>query len=777
MRVTVKTVAERQVGLFAWTAGVGAVAGSLAAAIASDKATWQRALFFTLVLIASAMFIVLVVVGVQAFSSWLWDRPRLWASTQDSEQASPELALKVAAVNPEDIDRVRIHDFTSPVNGLEVFGLSELELDDLEKHHPEKLLIEAPPGFGKTFLLRRIANNLSHIHNTFLVTCDKIYAPTLKNAKSDQLLYEIIHHSLGEDAAQNFRRGQQRKRWRVLILDGLNEIAADQESIQYLLDQAGVTDHLVVLASQRPNYTHTPPRGYVTGFLLPLEASFVKSSFGNVSDRSMGLLRIPLFYELRRSQGIEAATRADAVRTYFTRCLLGLPDYKSLNKQSNDVQQVGLSTAFLSIGEAAAAIYRERQSLTADRQFFTSRNLFERIGGIDKALEMGIIVKDANLIRFRHQLFHDWAIAKYYFDKGKLLSDGWWRNDLEIATLSRQSTDALEFLVQMHAQAPQGDPELVIRRIYDWDYPAAAASLISWERSVQSDSRLQSPPQYLEEAIFSLVAEKEFDLFQHTIRRFESMRPSVDLVLSDLLPGLPDRYTLDDLLAAVSRADAAINVPNWFKSWVDEFCKDVPFEQRLQLLESDEAVLAWTASNVIARSEINYEQLSRIRKVFDTFKSAACAGENEGNIQDHATTVCWRLVHAVGHSGVAVQFLKEVAGDECIPSDVRHGAVRSLLSIALSCKNADVARSSIDAVLSLDKAGLFSKNRVASAVRLCSIPAQHVNDPMLRRWIDSFDEMFNRHAQKVDSSDPVEIAAWGRRMKEFEEWKELQECE
>ena len=672
------------------------------------------------------------------------------------------LPVPIVAVQGELIDSVRTNDFTSPVVDQDGFELPQLDLDGLATGQLKRVLIEAPAGFGKTFLLSRAAANLSQDRHTFFVSCSRITPSVLENVPASRLLYEVIAEAISPTAAEHFVKSESRQLSRLLVLDALNEIGADPDAIQRLLHQARVAEDLTVLASQRPAITRAPPEGYTLGFLLPLDRKFVTKELGIIDPVMLRLLRIPLFFELRRKKGIRASTQVQAIRDYFARCLVGLPRFGHLSnkKLTKQAQARSLAPALHSIGEAATEVYRHEQSTAMKEQSFLSMGLFAAIGGVSQALAAGFAVRDGDLVRFRHQLFHDWAVARFYFDKKLIQSSDQLRADLKVATLSRQSPDTLEFLVQMHAQQSPEDAETAVLRIYDWDYPTAVASLVSWMKVAQPNGPLPPPPRHLEIATFSLIAEKGFDLFDHTVRRFESIRSSVEPVLERLLQLQGGRYGLADLISAVRTADIGPDVPGWYGSWVRAFCENMQFEDLLTLLQSDDGALGWTASNVLARSLINRKHGPGIVALFNSVR---------GGTRDRIATIRWRLVHAVGRSDWAVRFLGDTAGDAGVEADVRYGAIRSLTSIALT--NETVARAAIDTVSSLDRQCLLQDPRVASAIRLCCIPAPGVTPPLLQHWVALFEEMLGRHRDELEPRDPGRASLWGRRLEELQAWK------
>jgi hypothetical protein len=685
---------------------------------------------------------------------------------EDSDYVVPEpLPVPIVAVESEFIDSVRTHDFTSPLDDSSMFRLQPLDLDGLASDQLKQVLIEAPAGFGKTFLLRRTAANLSQGLHTFFVTCNRIPAEVFKTASASDLLNQVVAEGISPEAATRFLESGSSQQRRLLVLDGLNEIGIDQDAIQRLLRQARVAENLTTLASQRPAITQAPPEGYTFGFLLPLDPQFVEKLVGAVDPVSMRLLRIPLFLELKKAEGIEAKTQVDAARTYFEQCLLGLERFRRAKKLLPQAREHLLAPAFRSIGQAATEIYRQKRSTVADEQFFRESELFTDIGGVDQALEAGFLVRDGDLLRFRHQLFHDWAVAKSYFDEAILLNGTHPRTALDVATLSRQSADALELLVQMYAQRSPGYAETAVLKIYDWDYPAAATSLLSWIKAAEPYGPLPQPPRHLEVATFSLMAEKGLDLFQHTVRRFDAIRSSVEPVLRNRLQLPPGQYELPDLVRAIGKADLGASVPGWYTTWVRAFCQDMTFDELLALLQSDDGVLGWTASNILARSPLTEKNGLEIWELFSSI------GAESTSSADRTATLRWRLVHAVGRSEWAVGFLNLAARDSSVEADVRYGAIRSLFSIALTSDASCCP--SIDKVLSLDRAGLLREPRVCSAIRRCSIPASGVLPPSVEYWVASFEEMLGRHRDDLEASgDQAGALVWARRIVQFEAWKQ-----
>jgi hypothetical protein len=434
-----------------------------------------------------------------------------------------------------------------------------------------------------------------------------------------------------------------------------------------------------------------------------------------------------------------------------------------LTTWTKEARNGALEAPLLSIGRAAHSMYSEGKSTAVEENFFADRSLLTEIGGVPGALEAGFFVRDGGLVRFRHQLFHDWAVANYYLQTRAILASTELRRDLDSATLLRQSTDALEFLVQMNARRSQADAEKVVLNIYDWDYPSAVTSLLSWMNVASPGGPIPQPSDHITITTLSLIAEKQFDLFQHTVQRFVRIRSLVDPVLIRLL-SLPENYSLSDLVQAVGNSIPRGLTPSWYGAWVSAFSQVMPFLELLQLLQSYEGALGWTASNVLARDSLNEDQL---REIVDLFDSLA----GEVGSSDHAATVRWRLVHSVGRSPLAGPFLSDVARNSTFEDDVRYGAVRSLCSLALG-RDGDSAQSSLHLVEALDAGGFLNRPRIADAIRRCCIPAESVSPWSTDIWYVAFQHMLVSHTEELRATGSGAVAAWTLRLEELGAWHE-----
>lgn len=647
-------------------------------------------------------------------------------------------------------------------------SVQSLDVESLATGECRRLLIEGHAGFGKSFLLRRAAASLSQAFPTFFIPCSQIPTDSL-DAEPGELLSQIVAEVLGPVTAHKFESLQSEGEVCLLVLDGLNEIAVEFAKVERLLKQARLAPDLLVLASRRPAITRNPPEGYVLGFLLPLRAEYVTNQFGKLQHEMLRLLRIPLFFQMRKEHGIEASNESDAIQEYLVQCLLGLAIFGHLRDSTAEHQHNQLKPALRSIGDAAVAMYEQLGSTAAAEEFFANHALLLEIGGVSAALECGFFVRDGNAVRFRHQLFHDWSIAFAYRNRNAVLDSTNARHELNVATLSRQSTDALGFLVQMHATSNQVNAEQVVLNIYDWDYPSAATTLLSWKRFAEANPEL-APSRHIEIAIFSLIAEKRFDLFQHTVDRFESLRVSIDPLLIEHL-GLSEGYSLIELEEAVATSDPGEDLPAWYLEWVHAFAGEMSFGDLLTQVEIGEDILGWTASNVLLRREMGDSELDLITAMFESLTTQTEVP------MDHVQTVRWRLVHAVGRTPAAADFLAQVAGDESHESDVRYGAVRSLCALAL-ISQANVVGQILQRLVDLDSQGYLEDPRVATAIRRCCIPAAGVRPRSVPAWREGFATMLGSHIQRLSSEgSQEELALWQERMENLEAWTASEESD
>jgi hypothetical protein len=635
------------------------------------------------------------------------------------------------------------------------FRLSALDIGLVDSGEQTHVLIEAAAGYGKTQLLRRIADNLSQAQPVFLVEGHWI-AAGIVNPTDDDMLRKVILVAIGPTAASSFEEALSEHRKVVLIFDGLNEVGASRRELEALLDRASVTPGVSVIAAQRPSLSYRPPEGYVAGFIMPLDVDFVKHRFPSVSNLELRLLQIPLFFDLKSKGKATGSTREEAIANYFQSCLVQLPRYASFRSLTPEAQAPRLQSALLSIAQCAYEMYLHDRSIAMRSDQIDSEGWLREIGDVSGAVNATFMVREDDLVRFRHQLFHDWGAALWVHQGGVGSFPSVQDAVLDAITMERQSFDVLAFVVQRLARESQSAAESAVLRIYDWDFPAAVAVLLDWEDATE-DPNTYAPSMPLRIAIRSLIADKKFDGFKRGIERFERVRPAIEPLLEEEI-GLPAGYDQEALVESVGDFDAS-GAPSWFEEWVAIFADRLLDEELIARLESDSPVIGWTAANTLARRAIG---LSAFEQLVGAYTRLVADGSTDYHTQR------WRMVHALMRSQEAVEFLSGVAASSEENRDVRYGALRSLVSIAWCCDPAQVDRT-LECLDTGMTAEALSDARLASILMQCSIPSESlVSAERLEAVRPVISSLMRRRIELLAASGSADVEAWQKRVDELE---------
>jgi hypothetical protein len=299
-------------------------------------------------------------------------------------------------------------------------------------------------------------------------------------------------------------------------------------------------------------------------------------------------------------------------------------------------------------------------------------------------------------VQFDHPLKHDYLAARYLAQH----DTEWTPASLDVVSFESNSFDALAMTLELLQDEAECDT--FIQRVHNWNW---AAALICIAKAVRSGSGRHS--QEIQFAVLALVTEKLFDPVQQTRARANEVLALFPQTIAAPYNQVRD---LGELRALVEQQVQAENAQPehepWFPKWCDLFVRfDSPIfsETDLQQIVRQEALIGWTAANVLRRFKLSELDVRQLRAYYD-----ACNACDYGDWR--ASTIRSRVVHALGQTdtrAVVDLLFKALSDDRYIWA--RIGAARSLVEIGALTADAELRRHVIDTLL--DMVDTFAKEK------------------------------------------------------------------
>jgi hypothetical protein len=503
-----------------------------------------------------------------------------------------------------------------------------------------RVLLLGEGGAGKTSLMRRMWHR-AHNAGLFATYVDlrrwrSELSDEWRTADDDAWRTDLLLERLGVPPTNEAELGLVELGTQALVLiDGINEVAnRDAEQLlicaEYLArhhSRAGVvvTDRLV----RREN----------VGARWSLARLIRAETPDGTPEGDTRLLRNAFFLNLAIRGELEGNSASAAFLTYLR-------------------NHVGLDDSELDAAAAAAAdAYRAHAGRTFDLERFRD------IAGTaaDKLEQAGRLVVDPPRASFSHHLFHDTLAARWLAAD----EERWNPPNFNALTFHASSFDALALALEQLPDPTRVD--LFVRRIYDWNYYGAAYALA---RARQLGDIEVSTGMHV--ALLAMLAERRWDPVRSTADRVEDALRLVGDELSNELLHAKDPLAVRDRIKR-EHLEGAV-----YEAWVRLFVRedDAPADDELlDALDQDESLLGWTAANVLRRAPATPAAVDHTLKVL---------------ADNPSPTIRWRAAHVLGAwpSQAAIKALRRalLRDDE---SDVRYGAIRSLMDIAARTRGAD----------------------------------------------------------------------------------------
>lgn len=493
-----------------------------------------------------------------------------------------------------------------------------------------RVLIQAKGGSGKTTILEQIgyAGAASGAKVSRLDAL--VWADSFDGKSADRAVPEhILDLSIPSVSGVELRKGQRF----LLLIDGLNEIAPSLGA--HLLDEvdqlAAHYPSLAVFVTDRLHRRQVSSKLWILATLSPVPWERVCELLGDEADDIETSLRVPYYLNLaiRGDRG----SRSEQHRTFLLK-------HGGVDSQRLD-----------DLASAAYTQYQENGDRGVDLDSLTAA-----VGQsvVDSLTSAGSLLVEPTC-RFAHHLVHDYLAASHAASRPEL----WNEDGFDTLTFSATSMDALAMVLE---QAPK-DADLLVRRVYDWNF-YGAASLIAEDRDGEAHVSAA-----MELAVVIMLGERRFDRFASTVERVSDGLSVID---SEVAREMMATRSKEDIIDYVRRNASRYGETPWLADWVELYTRPLSQLATLEdvnVVASDDSVLGWTMSNVLRRSRLDKNvalRLARLARVGNT------------------VAVRWRSVHALGvvpTSETTSAVFEVLDHDESMW--VRYGAIRSLMEIAL----------------------------------------------------------------------------------------------
>jgi hypothetical protein len=303
-------------------------------------------------------------------------------------------------------------------------------------------------------------------------------------------------------------------------------------------------------------------------------------------------------------------------------------------------------------------------------------------------------------VEFRHQLLHDALAALKVASASKADEETLLRGPaFDVVSLDAASPDAIELAVEA-VQRPEDllskrqnplEPRELLSEVFDWNFRITLQCVASFDR--RGDSPL---PRWVRHAIYAHNLERLFDPYLHTVVGAERMKSLIP-ISSDVKPYL-DAGSRDEIVKRVGGiiqglAEDKPAEEAYRRQWIDVYSRTEPFTvPDLWPLWRD-PFLAWMAANAVRRFENPPEVTAAL---IDMYQSSRHTSERP-KVAPKAAAYRWRLVHTLGRgTAAALSTLREATLDSDESADVRYGAVRSLVELAVTGVSNDDRRRTLD---------------------------------------------------------------------------------
>lgn len=263
---------------------------------------------------------------------------------------------------------------------------------------------------------------------------------------------------------------------------------------------------------------------------------------------------------------------------------------------------------------------------------------------------------------FEHHLWRDYLVARSL----SLDQNCWTDETFDVASTFGTSVECLTMAVEQIRDS--ADKVAFVNAVYDWNYGAALECIA---RSGGEEEEERRVPDSVREAILAVVAEKRFDGVERTRQKTDRLLAQYPFATPYLL--MPSR---DEMVTRIQHLEMEGGMAIWQRLYCQPKGTALTNDE-IDLIESPNSLIGWTAANYARRGTLSDEGEARIRAIYE---------HNVG--QGGRRSVRWRVVHALG------QHLSDenlVLLGKALQTDeyrwVLYGAARSLVEAASKLSN------------------------------------------------------------------------------------------
>ena len=228
---------------------------------------------------------------------------------------------------------------------------------------------------------------------------------------------------------------------------------------------------------------------------------------------------------------------------------------------------------------------------------------------------------------FDHQLKHDYLASRYLAGDESL----WNSAVFDAVTFEAKNLEPLLMTLEQLGNETRGDA--FGRKLYDWNWLAAVLFITE---AVKQKERLCSGEMI--QVMLAVVAEKLFDSIRFTRDRARKQL----LAFTSELGGLFWKAeNIDSVIKIIGEFNSQAD---WFLKWRELFSRNSGAlqEAEIRLITDEDAILGWTAANVIRRFNVNEGDLRQLRGIYDAHDA------RHQTLDRYRDAVQWRVVHALG---------------------------------------------------------------------------------------------------------------------------------
>lgn len=557
--------------------------------------------------------------------------------------------------------------FSRTINKLDTEFNYVSFLREVRKGNP--IVLSAPGGVGKSFLLKTVSRELIKDRNSRLIyfqgknwnkRFNSHISPSADTKVKVNNILAAFNVKIGLNDIEKLGFFSNSYKDFYLVLDGLNEILdiEVQKDLVYALYDISINYHVKVLIGTRSllvdvfeNWKHFSLNKLSVQSINKFLEKEGRSDLAVKSDSDeFSLLKIPFFLDNFVSNHI-GKLKSSSFSDYIENHLFNLVPAESKE------------ALFERIANILFENYTNNQRLFIEGKYFNENEieLFLKYG-ILKISEM-----DDSMYSLDHELVTEFFVAKAFSKRVELWNYSYFDR------LSRNFQISFELLQMTYEQINNPhEAELFLKGIYDWNFNATLHCVENV--NIQNNVAFSR-------AFTMTLYEKMFDRFYHTKKR---LAKKVDLLVSRYKLRGVNREVFDtsstnklifnskDEFYFFAEENKSFFINDRYAEWYEIF-SERNISENLVLasrISDKDPLIGWTVSNIFKRD-------------FLPDNTSFYFLDKFSNTNDDI--VKWRIIHTLGSSNndQVLDFLFKCIGDRNLYIWIRFGAIRSLMEMLI----------------------------------------------------------------------------------------------